>query len=60
MRPRTFNDWLAIALGVVVIPSLWGLQGCGILELSGEVTGATIVVETLIAQFYFRKKSNGT
>ncbi len=50
-----FRDILAILLGIVVIPSIWVLQGMGILTIAGEVIGATIAIETLIAQFYWRK-----
>ena len=52
---KNFRDVLAILLGIVVIPSVWMLQGFGLLTLAGEVVGATIAIETLIAQFYFRK-----
>ena len=44
------------ALGVVIMPAIWVLQGLGWMQLPGEVIGATIAIETLIAQFYFRKK----
>ena len=55
---KKFRDLLAVLLGVVVIPIIWVMQGIGILGLAGEVVGATIAIETLIAQFYFRKKPN--
>ena len=50
-----FNDLLAILLAVIVIPLIWLGQGLGWLALPGEVIGATIAVETLVAQYYFRK-----
>jgi len=54
---KKYRDLLALLLGVVVIPAIWVMQGLGVIELSGvEVLGATIVIETMIAQYYFRKK----
>lgn len=56
-----FRDILAIALGAVVFPAIWVLEGLGYMELPGEILGATIAIETLIAQFYYRKAtSSGT
>ena len=52
---KGIRDLLAVLLGVAVIPGIWILQGLGWMQLAGEVTGATIAIETLIAQFYFRK-----
>ena len=52
---KQFRDTLAVAIGVVVFPTIWILHGLGILSLPGEILGATIAIETLIAQFYFRK-----
>jgi len=53
---KNFRNLLAILLGVIVIPGIWVLQGIGVLDLSGlEIMGATVVIETLIAQFYWRK-----
>jgi len=51
-----FRDVLAIFIGGLVFPFLWFGQGVGEFDLPGEVIGATIAIETLIAQFYFRKK----
>jgi len=56
---KNHRDLLSILLGVVVLPAIWVLQGLGYLTLPGEVIGATIAVETLIANFYFRKKQEG-
>jgi len=55
---KTHRDLLAILLGVIIIPLIWILQGIGMLTLSGEVVGATIAIETLVAQFYFRKSQS--
>ena len=52
---KNYRDLLSILLGVVVVPGIWILQGLGWMLLPGEVIGATIAIETLIAQFYFRK-----
>jgi len=52
---KQFRDVLALCLGVGVIPAVWILQGLGIVNLAGEIVGASIAIETLIAQFYFRK-----
>jgi len=51
-----FNDILAILIGVLVIPLIWAGQGLGYFKLPGEVIGSTIAIETLIAQYYWRKK----
>jgi len=51
-----FNNKLAMVLGASVIPALWIVQGLDIVELPGEVIGATIAAFTLIVQYYFRKK----
>ena len=49
-----FNDLLALVL-VVLIIGLWVAQGLGVVNLLGEIIGASIAVITLIAQYYFRK-----
>lgn len=53
---KTFNDRLALLL-MVLIPAIWLLARW--MPLPGEVTGATIVVFTLVAQFYFRRSDPG-
>ena len=53
---KNFRNLMALLVGVIVFPSIWVCQGFGLLVLPGEVIGATIAIETLIAQFYFRKK----
>ncbi len=57
---KNFRDVLAILVGVVVFPAMWILHGRGIITLPEGVIGATIVIETLVAQFYFRKKETET
>lgn len=52
---KNFRDLLAILLAVVAFPGLWILHGQGILTIPEGVIGATIAIETLIAQFYYRK-----
>jgi len=52
---KNYRDYLALFLGVLVFPGMWAAQGLGLLSLPGEVVGATIAIETLIGQFYFRK-----
>lgn len=56
---KNFRNGLAIALAVVVFPGIWICQGLGLITLPGEIIGATIALETLIGQFYFRKKMEG-
>jgi len=51
---KNWNDQLSLIV-LLIIAALWALGGIGILKLPSEVTGATIVVFTLITQFYFRK-----
>lgn len=54
---RNFRDMLALLIAVLVFPALWVLHGCGIVCIPEGIIGATIAIETLIAQFYFRKRS---
>ena len=51
-----FNNILALLVDVIIIPGLWFCQGLGLIQLPEAVLGASIVVWTLIAQFYFRKR----
>jgi len=53
-RIKTFNDVLALVLGVM-FPTLWVLHGLGTICLPDIALGATITLETLIVQFYFRR-----
>lgn len=53
-----FRDVIALLLGVVVFPVLWVLSGTGVCQLPEVVVGASISIETLIAQFYFRKATD--
>ena len=57
---KNFRDLFTILVGVIVFPSLWALQGLGIVSIPEGVIGATIAIETLIAQFYFRKAGGET
>jgi hypothetical protein len=50
-----FNNILALLLEVIVIPGLWFVDGLRLINLPEAVLGASIVVWTLIAQFYYRK-----
>jgi hypothetical protein len=58
--PQTFNDFLAVLIMVVIFPGLWIIQGLGIVNIPEGVIGATIALETLIGQFYFRKAKDET
>ena len=55
MNFRDVLGWFAV---LMVIPFIWLSQGYGIIELPGEVIGATIAVWALVFQFYFRKKGS--
>ncbi len=57
MKITNFRDVLALLIGVIVFPGLWALQGKGIVNIPEGVIGASIAIETLIAQFYFRRAS---
>jgi len=57
---KNFRDLFTILVGVIVFPGLWALHGLGIVQIPEGVIGATIAIETLIAQFYFRKKEGET
>ncbi len=52
---KNFRDIFALLVGVVVFPTLWALQGWGVFKIPESIIGATIVIETMIAQFYFRR-----
>ena len=54
MKPKTWNDVLAMTFGLVIL-SLWVLSGTCVINLPDIVLGATISTFTLIVQFYFRK-----
>ena len=60
MLIKNFRNLLALLVAVIVFPGIWVLQGLGMLALPGEVLGATIAIETLIAQFYWRKANGET
>ena len=50
LLPRNWNDVLSLGL-LAGVPALWVLA-----SLPEQVLGATIVVWTLVAQFYFRRQ----
>lgn len=52
---KQFRDIMAILLGVIVFPTLWALEGLGIINVPNGMLVATLPLETLIIQFYFRK-----
>jgi len=56
---KNFRNLLALVGVVGVFPAIWILQGLAILDLPEGILGATIVIETLVFQFYFRKKVEG-
>ena len=56
MKIENFRDILALLIAGIVFPSIWILQGISIIKVPEQIIGATIAIETLIAQFYFRKK----
>ena len=51
-----FRNILALLAFIGMIPALWILEGKGVIHLGDTIIGATIVMWTLIGQFYFRKK----
>lgn len=53
---KDINDLIALILLVLVIPGMWIADSMAVLDLNGEVRGATIMGWTLILQYYFRKK----
>lgn len=55
---KNFRNLLALLIAAGVFPALWALQGLGTLNIPEGVIGATIVIETMIAQFYFRKANS--
>jgi hypothetical protein len=55
MMIKNFRDLFALLVGVIVFPGLWVCQGKGIVNIPEGVIGATIAIETLVAQFYFRR-----
>jgi len=57
---KNFRDILTLLVAVVVFPGLWILQGFGCVNIPEGVIGASIAIETLIFQFYFRKKEGET
>ena len=52
-----FKELLALLLTVIIFPALWILHALGLMNLPGEVIGATLTAEALILQYFFRKAS---
>lgn len=52
--PQNFNDLLCLFLMGGII-TMWILDGFELMELNGEIMGATIAFFTLIGQYYYRK-----
>lgn len=52
--PQNFNDFLALVL-IVLIVTLWIVQGASKVILREDVNGALVVIFTLIIQHYYRK-----
>jgi len=52
---KNFNDFLALLLAVIVFPLIWIMTSLKIFAVPDIVIGATITIETMICQFYYRK-----
>ncbi|KKN70450.1 hypothetical protein LCGC14_0431450 [marine sediment metagenome] len=50
------NDLIALFLLILIIPGMWIADATDILNLSGQIEGATIMGWTLVLQFYFRRR----
>lgn len=57
--PQNFNDFLALIL-IILIVTLWIVQGCFKVNLREDVNGALVVIFTLVVQYYYRKKEGGS
>lgn len=53
-----FRNILALLAFIIMIPAMWILEGKGVIHLGDTIIGATIVMWTLIGQFYFRKRES--
>jgi hypothetical protein len=53
---KNFRNLAFLILAAGVFPALWILTASGVISLPDIVLGATISLETLMVQFYFRKK----
>lgn len=56
---KNFRNLAFLILAAGVFPTLWILTARGVINLPDIVLGATISLETLMVQFYFRKKPEG-
>jgi len=59
-KRKTFNDTLALFLAVGIIPTIWILTALKTIPMPDIIIGATISIESLIVQFYFRKSPDTT
>ena len=55
---KTFNDLFALVL-TALIGGLWAAHGAGLIALPEIILGATLSIQTLIVQFYFRRAPPG-
>ena len=53
---KNFRNLMALLVAVIIFPGIWIMQGLGLINVAGEIIGATIAGETLILQFFFRKR----
>ena len=56
---KNHRNVLSVLLAVAIFPGIWVGQGLGHLTLPGEIIGVTIALESLVVQYYFRKKPSG-
>jgi len=54
---QNIRDVLGLLTLIVVIPAVWVMQGFKVIDLPGEVIGATIMGWTLILEYYFQRKA---
>ena len=53
--PQNFNDFLALAL-IILVAAMWVVDArSDAMSLPAEVNGGLLVTWTLIVQYYFRK-----
>jgi len=57
---KNINDLGFLVFGCGIIPALWILHGRGVIALPEIVLGATITLESLIVQFFYRKRKEET
>lgn len=59
MKPKNFNDLLALIAVIGIIPALWILDGLAIIKLQPQIVGGTMVTWALIFQYYYRRAKRG-